>query len=95
MTVPWHTLLDYLTNIVLGGVCAFVVFVVMLPTKLGNRLIGHHFDAQLQSLKHEHGKEFGKLQAELDHFKDRGVRSNERICCGSRACSFHAALRLK
>jgi molybdopterin-guanine dinucleotide biosynthesis protein len=50
----------------------------LLPTKFGERLLSHHFDAKIAALKHEQEKELGKLHAELDHLKDRGIRSNER-----------------
>jgi hypothetical protein len=42
------------------------------------RSVQHTFDAKIAAIKHEQGIELGKLQSELDHLKDRGVRSNER-----------------
>jgi hypothetical protein len=74
----WEPIIVYLTPIALGGLGSFLAFLAILPTKIGEKLLAHHFEAKLAALKHDHGIELGKLQAELDHLKDRGIRSNER-----------------
>jgi hypothetical protein len=74
---------------------------MLLPTKIGEKLIAHHFDAKLASLKHQQGIEFGRMQAELDHVKDRGIRSNRTGISGGncglgslrRGISGHTTLR--
>ena len=78
MPIPWQAVGDYLAPIALGGAGAFATFIALLPSKLGERLVGHYFDKRIADLKHEQSVELGKLQANLDHLKDRGVRSNER-----------------
>ena len=78
MPIPWAAVGDYLLPIGLGGAGAFAAFIALLPSKLGERLVGHYFEKRIADLKHDQSKELGKLQSELDHFKDRGTRSNER-----------------
>jgi hypothetical protein len=76
--MSWESIAAYLTPIALGGLGSFLAFLAILPTKVGERLLAHHFEAKIATLKHEQGVELGKVQAELDHIKDRGIRPNER-----------------
>ena len=69
---------QYFLPIMLSGLSSLLAFAFLLPTKFGERLVAHHFEARISELKHEQSKELGRLQAELDHMKDRGIRSNER-----------------
>ena len=78
MPIYWHEIADYLAPIALGGVGALTTFVFLLPSKLGERLVSQYFEERVADLKHEQSKEMGKVQADLDHLKDRGTRSNER-----------------
>ena len=78
MLIHWHEIADSLAPIALGGVGALATFVVLLPSKLGKRLMSQYFEKRVADLKHEQSKEMGKVQADLDHLKDRGTRSNER-----------------
>ena len=78
MPIYWHEIADYLAPITLGGVGALTTFVFLLPSKLGERLVSQYFEERVADLKHEQSKEMGKVQADLDHLKDRGTRSNER-----------------
>lgn len=73
-----NNLLHVLLAAGLSGLVSSIGFLLLLPTKIGERLLSNHFDAKIEALKHEQGKELGRLQAELDHFKDRGIRSNEK-----------------
>ena len=78
MLLHWHEIIDYFAPIALGGAGAFATFVVLLPSKLGERLMSQYFEKRVAAFKHEQSKEMGRLQADLDHLKDRGTRSNER-----------------
>ena len=78
MPINWNEIADYLAPIALGGAGALTTFVVLLPSKLGERLVSQYFEKRVADLKHEQSKEMGKVQADLDHLKDRGTRSNER-----------------
>jgi hypothetical protein len=74
----WEQTVIFLINVAALGVCSFLVFVALLPTNMGRRMIGHYFDTKIAEVKLEHSKDLGRLQSELDHLKDRGVRSNEK-----------------
>ena len=78
MPISWHAVGDYIAPVALGGAGAFASFVALLPSRLGERLVGHYFEKRIAGLKHEQSVEMGRLQANLDHLKDRGTRSNER-----------------
>jgi hypothetical protein len=73
----WEPFLGYLLAVALSGVGSFTGFLALLPTKIGQKALDHHFDAKVAVLKHEHSKDLGRLQSDLDHLKDRGTRSNE------------------
>lgn len=78
MLTVWHTAVTYLSPTFFGGVGALITFLVLAPTKVGERLIGHAFERRMAAFRHEQTIELGKLQSSLDHLKDRGLRSNER-----------------
>jgi hypothetical protein len=37
----------YLTPIALGGLGSFLAFIAILPTKIGERLLAHHFETKI------------------------------------------------
>ena len=76
--MTWETALGYLGPFAAGTLASFLGFLVVLPSKIGEKLLAHHFEAKLAAIRHEQGIQPGKLQADLDHLKDRGIRSNER-----------------
>ncbi len=75
--MTWEAVIQLVLPIVVSGLSSILAFIVLLPTKIGEWLLSHHFEAKIADLKHEQSKELGRLQAELDHMKDRGIRSNE------------------
>lgn len=76
--MTWTDLIHFVTPIALAGATSLASFLFLLPTKIGEKLVGHHFEAKITDLRHEQATELGRLQAGLDHLKDRGIRSNER-----------------
>jgi hypothetical protein len=50
---------------------------LLLPTKLGDKLLGFHFDRKLSDLKDAQQREVERLKEKIGHFADRGKHSNE------------------
>jgi hypothetical protein len=65
-----------LQTVAAAGVAA-TGFIVLLPTKFGEKYLGFHFDRKLAELKDNQNQEIEKLKERLAHFGDRGKRSNE------------------
>lgn len=53
-------------------------FLIALPQKVGERLIGLHFDSRLAQLKADQDGKLEQLRAQLQHWGDRGKHSNEQ-----------------
>jgi len=64
------------TALAMGG--ALGLFLIALPTKFGDKLIGHRFDKKLAAFKDAQDQQIEKLKEQLAHASDRGKRSNER-----------------
>jgi Fe-S-cluster formation regulator IscX/YfhJ len=74
----WEQIVSYLIHIAALGIGSFLVFLVLLPTGMAQKILNHYFDAKIAEVKHEHSKDLEHLQSALDHLNDRGARSNEK-----------------
>ncbi len=66
----------WLQTAIAAGAAA-TAFIVLLPTKLGEKYLGFHFNKKLADVKDAQNREIEKLKEQLAHFGDRGKRSNE------------------
>jgi hypothetical protein len=75
--ISWGEVASWFLQTAVAAVVATTAFVVLLPTKLGEKYLGFHFDRKLAGLKDQQNQEIEKLKEQLAHFGDRGKRSNE------------------
>ncbi|WP_407158845.1 hypothetical protein [Bradyrhizobium sp. STM 3557] len=75
--ISWGEIVSWLLQTAVAAGVAGMGFVVLLPTKLGEKYLGFHFDRKLADLKDQQNQEIEKLKEQLAHFGDRGKRSNE------------------
>lgn len=68
----------FLGQATLSALIAFLAFVGLAPTKLGEKLLSYHLDRKIAALKHDHSEQIEELRAKLSHLGDRGIRANER-----------------
>lgn len=54
-----------------------VAFLVLLPTKWGEKALSFYFDQKLSDLKDRQNQEIEQMKEQLNHLSDRGKRSNE------------------
>lgn len=72
---------EVLSWLVQAGVAAggaLTALLLALPGKLGDKLLGYHFDRKLADFKDRQEQEIERLKDRLRHFEDRGKRSNEK-----------------
>jgi hypothetical protein len=77
-SIMLNWILQTLISAASAGIIAFVGFLFLVPTKVGNRAIGLWFDRRLEAFKGEQSKKIEKLKEQLSHLTDRGRLSNER-----------------
>jgi hypothetical protein len=70
-------IVSWLLQTAVAAGAAFVAFLILLPTKYGEKYLAFHFDQKLAELKDRQGQEIEKLKERLNHLSDRGKRSNE------------------
>lgn len=56
---------------------AAVGFLVLLPTKWGEKALSFYFDQKLSELRDRQNQEIEQVKEQLNHLSDRGKRSNE------------------
>jgi hypothetical protein len=76
--MTWAEVFNFLLHWVLSTGATVIVLLGIVPTKLGDKFLGHIFDRKLSDIKHKHDRDIVRLHADLDHLADRGVRSNEK-----------------
>jgi hypothetical protein len=77
MSLGTAEIVSWLFQTLAAASAAFVGFLILLPTKYGERYLGFHFEQKLAQLKDRQTQEIEKLKEQLNHLSDRGKRSNE------------------
>lgn len=70
--------ISWLAQSALAAGTAAGVFLLALPTKLGDRFLSYQFDRKLAKLKERQDQQIERLREQLRHLEDRGKRSNEK-----------------
>lgn len=70
--------MSILLQTIISAALALAGFILLLPTRVGERLIGWWFDERLEAFKAERNRELARLQEQLSHLTDRARLSNER-----------------
>jgi hypothetical protein len=78
MTLNWTELASWLLQVILAYGAAVLTFLGVAPTKLGEKLLGHHLERRLSTLRHEQNEKLEALKEQLAYLGDRAKRSNER-----------------
>jgi hypothetical protein len=78
VTVSGAEIASWLLQTAFAAGVAATAFVILLPTKFGEKYLSFHFDQKLASLKDAQNQKIEALKEELSHHGDRGKRSNER-----------------
>lgn len=69
--------LPWLLQTASAAAVAFVAFVVLLPTKIGEGYLKFRFEKELEQFKDGQNRQIESLREQLNHLGDRGKRSNE------------------
>lgn len=69
---------SWLFQVVLTTGAASVVLLGLIPTKIGDKLLGYHFERKLTEFKTSQNEKLEQLKEQLAHLSDRGKHSNER-----------------
>ncbi|HZV07274.1 MAG TPA: hypothetical protein VE999_19480 [Gemmataceae bacterium] len=77
VTINIGDIVSWLLQTATAAGAAVVAFLVLLPSKYGERYLGFRFDQKLALLKDQQNQEIEKLKEQLNHLSDRGKRSNE------------------
>lgn len=78
MTVSGAEIASWLLQTAIAAGIATTAFVILLPTKFGEKYLSFRFDRKLAELKDNQDQKIEALKEQLSHFGDRGKRSNER-----------------
>ena len=78
MTVSGAEIVSWLLQTTIAAGVATTGFLVLLPTKFGEKYLSFHFDRKLTDLKNAQNQQIEALKEQLNHLGDRGKRSNER-----------------
>jgi hypothetical protein len=78
VTVSGAEIVSWLLQTTIAAGVATTGFLVLLPTKFGEKYLSFHFDRKLTDLKNAQNQQIEALKEQLNHLGDRGKRSNER-----------------
>jgi hypothetical protein len=69
---------SWLMQTAIASGVATTAFLILLPTKLGEKYLSFHFDRKLADFKDSQNQKIEALKEQLNHLSDRGKRSNEK-----------------
>lgn len=74
MTIDLWSIVQFVAQAALASGAALL----LVSTKVGEKLFSHHLERKLARFKHDHDEAIEELRAELSHLSDRGKHSNQR-----------------